>query len=294
MAKRASKRVSEKRKTKRAEKNARSEAKERRKQRASQKMAVKVPRSVLLTSDQKKHLNEIKAASKERSMEINSLPVVEEPEIIKNVRISIFDNKCDVFIEVIDSRDIEGSRCRLAEEEIIKEGKKLYSYVEKNIVVDGLNPLNNFSDLKGYRLCIFGNIKSGKFILSKKIEDFFNSNEIFFDFIRTPCNTVSVSEVLRNQIDLEKIDPVFMIYQFWSFINKKSLKELYMVPEFSSLEEFLESLAEKYFDEVNFNYLKKSKNITVKAGYFFLKDIKGGRFGWSKSGNTYSFSINKV
>ena len=105
--KKQSKRCSEKRKTKTAITNARKEAKLRKELNKNRRNSVKIPRSELMTEEEKQHLKKIKDGCKLRSKDVKQ-PTTEESEAFEKLK--KLEKTCECFIEVLDYRDIEGTR----------------------------------------------------------------------------------------------------------------------------------------------------------------------------------------
>lgn len=293
MAKVLSKRISERKKTQHARKLIKKAAKIRKEQRKKQKGQIKVPKSVLMTEEQKAHLENIKLATQNRTKN-HKIEDKNIPEYISELEKCIFIRGCDTFVEIIDFRDIEGSRNKYAEKIIKQHEKPLYVYInynnelfnidlgyleQQNLII--INDFSIFADSK--KLCIFGNPKSGKFLLSKNIQNVVNEKDLQFEFVKTPITDKTVSEVLRGHIDLQDINPIVMFRSIWEDINKNALKSFYMLANFDDYEEFLKLLCEKLEDK---NSLKKS--ISDAALYFF-KDIKNQNVPWMKKDGKYYF-----
>lgn len=291
MAKKLSKRISERKKTKIARKNSRKEAKIRKEQIKKQKSIAKVPKSYLISDEEKAHLKTVKDAAQQRSLEYQK-PEEKEPSHIVELKRCISEHMCDAFIEVLDFRDIEGSRSRSSEDLLKSNGKKVYAFVNfaddmfdatfpfQN---DGLTVLHDLSILLGSkRICIFGNCKTGKFLLSKSIEAL-GTDAMDFEFVRTPARKTSVAEVLRGQIDLKDINPGVMFGQVWKFINEEEIKGFYALRSFDGCDAFLDVLSDKIAEDTN------SKKSLSGAALKFFKDTLMGRIRWMKHQDDFSF-----
>lgn len=291
MAKRQSKRVSERKKTRTAVRNARKEAKLKRELRKKEKKSIKVPKSYLVTVEEKEHLRNIKEATEKRNQ--NQIKENDDkPEFLKNINSCMYEKECDTFIEVVDYRDINSSRNRGCENFITENGRKLFvfvNFIDNAFNVDlsvfnteNISILTDLSILSSSsKICIFGNPKTGKFLLSKQIEEI-NPN-VHFEFIRTPVNKNGLSDFLRGYIDLKNIDPVIMLNKCWAFINEDEIKRFYMLGGFDTCNSFIDLLAEKLSKD---STVKKTHNEAADA---FFNDILSGRIRWVCIDNAFHF-----
>lgn len=281
MAKRTSKRVSERRKTKTAVKNARKESKLRKKQLKMRKGGIRVPRSHLLTDAELEQLKSIKDATQMRNKSLVAHD--DRPEYLVVIEKCLVEKHCDAFIEVLDFRDLKESRNVNSEDLLRKNGKQPYAFVnyrsnkfdvELSSVLGAMTYLEDLSVLANFRkICIFGNPKTGKFLLSKKISEI-NPNAEFV-FVRTPVKKEGLCGVLRGYVDLKNINPLSMFEICWKFIDPEAIREYYMVGRFDSYESFLDLLAEKFSCETG-----KSKTHSDAALHVF-KDMMSGKIGWT-------------
>lgn len=293
MAKRTSKRVSERKKTRTAVKKARKEAKLKRELRKKEKKTVKIPKAYLMTDEEKEHLKSIKIATEERTKEfVQPEPL---PKFINDLKACLSEKNCDAFVQIVDFRDIEGSRSKKCEEIIRENGKKVYlvpNFIEKDFELNyselekksGLEVLKDYSILKDCRrICIFGNKKSGKFLFSKHIDQ--AAPGVEFEFVRTPAASNDLPSIFRNITDLKDINPTIMFHRCWDFINPDEIKLFYMLNGFDSPDSFLDLLAEKISKEYN-----RKKNHNDAAIYFF-KDVIEGRIRWMKIDGQLYFKL---
>jgi len=310
MAKNKSKRVSERRKTRNVQRNTRNEAKIRREQKKKMKGSVKIPKSVLMTEEEKEHLKNIKASTEIRSREAN-VKKPDVPQYLLDLEKCIFKHNCDAFIEVLDFHDIEGSRDKAAENFLKQNSKNFYVFINNNngmfdidlsyLDNEGIALLRDFSTLSNFnKLCIFGNQKTGKFLLSKTIEDYFgddagkgscNNAEAKnkeFEFVRTPSNRLVISSVLGGALNLDDIKPVFMFEKIWEFVDKEELKMFYSLRSFSDYETFLSLLYDKIEDK---NSAKKDLN---KAALYFFRDVLSKKIGWIRHQNRLYFKFDQI
>lgn len=282
MAKRQSKRVSERKKTRTAVKNARKEAKLKRELRKKERKSIKVPKSYLITEKEKEHLRSIKEATEKRTQN-QEKSEIDEPEFLRSLRDCIDAKKCDAFIEVIDYRDINSSRNRSCENLITESGKHLFIFVNfidnafsidlSKLNAENVSVLSDLSVLSSLsKICIFGNPKTGKFLLSKQIEAANPNTE--FEFIRTPVNKVGLSDFLRGHIDIKNIDSVIMLNKHWQFINEEEIKRYYMLGRFDACDSFIDLLAEKLSAD---SVVKKTHREAADA---FFSDILSGKIRW--------------
>lgn len=296
MAKNKSKRVSERKKTKNLQKHSRNEAKIRKEQRKKQKSTVKVPKHVIMTEAEKEHLKSIKLATQARSKESKDAKP-NENSYITELGSCIDKRNFDTFIEIIDYRDIEGTRNISAEKFLEKSNKKYHFFINYNngllnVDLGFLNTehssiLDDFSILKdSKKICIFGCPKIGKFLLSKTIENFFNNEKkIEFEFIKTPSNRPTICEIFCGNISLKNIIPALMFEKVWEFLDKEDLKKFYMTSSFTDYEVFLSLLADKVESK---STTKKDLN---KGALLFFKDILEYKIAWFRSQNSFYFKF---
>jgi len=294
MAKKTSKRVSERRKTKTAVKNSRKEAKLRRVQAKKHRNSIKVPKSYLMTDSEKEQMKSIKDATEKRTKDF----VVQEksPDSIAQVEKCILEKHCDAFVEVVDFRDIGESRSLACEELLKKNKKKVFVFVNYNnsrfdanmetVLGGGLELLKDVSALAGFkRICIFGNPRMGKFLLSKHIETANPSAE--FEFVRTPVRRESLSDMLRGYLDLKDVNPLVMFGICWKSIDPEVVKEHYMVRSFNSYESFLDLLAEKLSRDAGRPVTHSDAALSV------FKDMISGKIGWIKTSGGFYFDFSQ-
>lgn len=294
MTKQLSKRISERKKTKVARKNIRREKKIRKEQKKKQRGLVKVPKSYLLSEEEKEHLKSIREATQQRTQEYQS-PESCEPAHILDLKKCLLEHMCDTFIEVVDFRDIEGSRNKSAEDLLKKNGKEVYVFINFSngmfdadlcsLQNDGLTVLHDLGVLSNSKkLCIFGNRKSGKFLLSKSIEALCVDTPEF-EFIRTPSSQSAASGVLRGHLGLDDINPVVVFNQIWKFINQEEIKKFYMLGSFDGPEAFLDVLADKVAEGAS------SKKSLSSAALQFFKDAQMGKIAWMKRQGCFHFKF---
>lgn len=280
MAKKKSKRCSERRKTKTAVTNARKEAKLRREMNKNKKNSIKIPRSELMTDDEKQHLKNIKEGCEQRAKDVKPIKS-EESIIFEKFKEQV--EKCDCFIEVVDFRDIEGTRSKVFEQFLKEKNIPLHIYVNfsnQEFQVDfsdfeGLNFVTDFSQFKNFKkICIFGFRKVGKFLVSKNIEEV--CGEKVFEFIKIPINHPGISEVFRGVVDMKNVDPKQMVNLIWDSFEKDQLQEFFRLSRFEDLSEFLSLLAHKISKE-------NLKTATLDdAALLVLNTIKSGQIKWQK------------
>lgn len=293
MAKRASKRVSERRKTKTAITNARKEAKLRRELNKKQRKTIKVPKSFLMTDEEKEHLRSIKKAAQLRASEAE-LNKSNDPEHISKLKQTIAEKQCDCFIEVVDFRDIDGSRVRDCEKLMADEGVSFFTFINfydnsfeidiTQLAAEGHRLVESFEQFKNFKkICIFGHPKVGKFFLSKNINDV--NSEIEFEFIRVPTKSKGLSEVLRKIVDIKELNSSAMFAKIFSNLDKEGAKEFFRLARFSDANEFLQLLADK---------LSKERNMPVSpndAALFFFENAKNGQIRWAFVSKQISFKF---
>ncbi|ELA42334.1 uncharacterized protein VICG_00734 [Vittaforma corneae ATCC 50505] len=295
MAKRTSKRVSERKKTRTAVRNARKEAKLKREMRKKHKNVTKIPKDYLMTDEEKEQLRKIKEATQERNQttSVDS----EDPAFISELEKCIFEKNCDAFVEIVDFRDIDSSRSRQCEEILKKNSKKIFmcmNFISNSFQMDlswtkneNIEVLADISRLSVFKkICIFGNPKIGKFLLSKSIEE--TNPKSAFEFIRIPVKpstlskAVNLSNLFRGYIDIKDINPSAMFENCWEYIDQDAIKEYYILGRFDSCGAFLDLLAEKMSKD------SSKKKTHDEAAVVFFKDVIDGRIRWiRKNGNFY-------
>lgn len=292
MAKKASKRCSERRKTKTVITNARKEAKLRRELNKNKRKAVKVPKSVLLTDDEKLQMKNIKEAAAMRAKELKP---VETEDVKRTEQFIECIKHCDCFLEVIDFRDIEGTR-NLEFENILKENK-INSFVFVNhadsefnadlSILSSFQLVSDFSQFSNFKkICIFGTNKVGKFVVTKEIERVCGDKE--FHIIKTPAIKSGVSDVFRGTVDFKNINPKNMFESLWEFFEKDQLQEFFRISSFGDASGFLTLLADKISKDT-------LKTVTQDgAALTFFSAIRSGQIKWMKQSDRFIFKfINK-
>lgn len=284
MGKRQSKRMSERKKTKIAVKNSRKQAKLNKEIRKKQKTAIKIPKSYLMTDEEKEHLKFIKQETENRCKEV-IVPETTDPDFIVELKKCVFEGCYDAFVEMIDFRDVELSRSAICEKILQENGKKVYiasNFDENTFDVDFSTLENDTFKLladpsalsTASKICIFGNPKTGKFSLSKLIEKVNVKAE--FVLINTPVEMSGVSAVLRGYIGLESIVSTILLEKCWKNIDQDAIKDFYMLCSFDSMESFLDLLAEKLSKE------SLRKKAHKDAAFQFFKDVLDKKIHWIK------------
>lgn len=291
MAKRKSKRCSERRKTKTVITNARKEAKLRREMNKNKRNSVKIPRSELMTDEEKQHLKEIKEGCIMRAKDIK---LAETPESKAFDKLKEQEKICDCFIEVVDCRDIEGTRNREYERYLKENEHQVFVYLnytdptfESDLSsLKDLTFITDFSQFKNYeKICIFGAKKVGKFLLSKNIEDLCDQKS--FELIRSPVSSSGASEVFRGVVEMNDVDSQAMIKLIWEFFEKNELQEYFRLSNFQDLQGFLNLLRDKMSKET-------LKNVTIDdAASLVLRTIKTCHIKWIKKSNRFYFKFNQ-
>ncbi|KAM0681465.1 hypothetical protein GINT2_000667 [Glugoides intestinalis] len=276
--------MSERKKTKIAIKSSRKQAKLNKDLRKKQKKAIKIPKSYLMTDEEKEHLKFIKQETENRCKEMG-VPEPTDPDFIVELKKCVSEGCYDAFVEMVDFRDVELSRNAPCEKILQENGKKVYiaaNFDENTFDID-FSTLENdtFKLLRDHsvlsnasKICIFGNPKTGKFLLSKSIEQI-NSNANF-TLIETPVEKSGISALLRGYIGFESILPAILFEKCWKNIDQNAIKDFYMLCSFDSAESFLDLLAEKLAKE---SLKKKTHN---DAALYFFKDILDKKIYWIK------------
>lgn len=290
MAKRASKRVSERKKTRTATRLARKEAKVKKEAAKKHKQSVRVPKSYLMTDEEKEQLKSIKESTARRTKDAKPAPT--EPEFISEMKRCLLEKKCDAFLEVVDFRDIESSRNRACEALLKENSVKIFMFVnfsndsfELDCTDLGIEVIRDFSAVSGFsHICVFGNRKVGKFLLTKHLEEFNKGAD--FTFVRTPVEP-GLSALLRGHVDPKDINPEIMFKEFWSYVEPETIREYYMLGRFDSCDSFLSLLSEKLSRDDGGR--RKAHNDAALAVF---KDIIGGKIRWiRRQGGAFEFAF---
>lgn len=296
MAKRASKRVSEKKKTRTAVRNARKEAKIKREMRKKHRNAVKVPKDYLMTDEEKDQLKKIKETTQERNRNIHASS--SDVAFISELKRCIFEKCCDAFIEVVDFRDIDASRSRECEDLLKENFKKVFifiNFIDSSFAVDlprtpseDIEVLANVSCLSVFKnICIFGNPKIGKFLLSKSIEK--ANPKSTFEFIRVPVRSAtsstsaSLSCLFRGYIDAKDINPCVMFERCWEYVDQDAIREYYALGRFDSCGAFLDLLAKALTKD------PAKVKTHDDAAITFFRDVIDGRIHWIRKDDKFYF-----
>lgn len=254
----------------------------------------KVPRGILMTNkeieDLNKHKEQVRLINEEylKTRELNEKRTTDymcdlDPYMVDT----------ELFIEVCDYRDVEGSRNQDFEKTVLKKGKKLMiwlNYVNEiiantsGIESDGIKMFEDMEALGGIKkLCIFGYPKSGKFYLKNIIKEARNDIE---------CNivcgyeygnengSIGVSEVLRGTIEEDKIDVVYFAKKLFENINFEEFSEYYRITYGTTdIEKLLENLGEKLIGE------GKQREKIKKGASKLINDMKTNNIIWAFTNN---------
>ncbi|TBU10346.1 hypothetical protein CWI38_1834p0010 [Hamiltosporidium tvaerminnensis] len=269
--------------------------KEIRKLRKLEKLKEKVPTSLLRTDEDILLLNQIK---KNTEMRQNNPTVI-------NLKLDWCDllEKCDVFLQILDSRDPEGSRNYEIENEIIKNNKKMIfifnktdliteevkeewisNYTSKGITCISDLDISFYINNNGFNesiFCIIGEKNVGK----KKILSYLLSENISIENIHlyeTEVKEKNILSSLRNPKAANIFEIKECLNYFIKNISVEKICQFFKTEKFENIEEFFEIIAK----ENNF-YKRNGKLCHKKAMQFIL-----GFFDTNKILFYSSFDIN--
>ena len=229
----------------------------------------KVPKSVLMTQEEKENFQRIQEMSEKRNQEILEEPVMELDENMSKIHEYI---DYDLFIQILDKRDTESSRCLEVEEFLKSVGKKVQNFLTDNKI--------NKKIFKGKKVVIFGRKNTGKFLFSKKIEDICTVS-----IVEIASTEVRIYEILKNTAAEGSYDPIFTFMDLMPFINPSQIRDFYCLREFSDVEDFMTLLGKKVGNE------KKNRRIMSAGAKQVIKDIQNEKIKWVKEGEKYTFSF---
>ncbi|KAL6121395.1 hypothetical protein NUSPORA_01682 [Nucleospora cyclopteri] len=233
-----------------------------------------VPKAVLMTKDEKEQLEKIQIATEQRNEELLTAQLVqEENESIKQIKEHLNNS---VFIEIVDHRDPENSRCYEIEEFLKNNGVKFTLYKNNDLFTGAKNSL-----LKNNKIVIFGKKKVGKFSFQKLLEE----AKIGLEIIRISVvdKELSVSNILRNVISDSQFDPIFVLNKILSFINAAEIRNFYRLKNFDTAEEFMLLLGRNISNE------RKNRRIMTVGALRVIRDIQKGIIEWGCEGTKYCF-----
>lgn len=267
--------------------------KEARAARKKTRAAIKIPRSLYLTEAEKEQKFLIKAETARRTEEALSVQDIPDPEHIIKLRQAI--DTCDTFMEIVDFRDIEGSRCRPCEDLMKQAGKTIKIYLSnfnENLPVDyshldcdGYSLIKDIVHLQDLgNVCILGNTKSGKFLLSKEI----SARGANPDIIRicTPIATRSLSAVMRGACKAELLDLYACFGQIYPFLDHKAVADFFMIRPYNNMEDLLLQLGQAHSAEL------RQRRCMEAGALYFVNCLKEGRIIWAKIADQYIIKFN--
>lgn len=292
MAKRKSKRIS-RRTILSAARKVRENFRKQRKLNKKQEMdAVKVPRAFLLTDAEKEQIKQIKEDTKARTAEHQAEEGTDVAPHIAELMECI--QTCDLFVEVVDYRDIVSGHSRKCGEMLAKSGKKLLIYLShfsdhfntgyEKLEDDNTEIVRDYSVFDSARkVCVFGNPKSGKFVLTKEITS--RNPEAVVRRITTPTKKATLSDVMRNAADEKCIDSIVHFKEIYPFIDKTAIMDFYVIGTFGSWEGLLTALGRKFSGE------QRPRRCMEAGALRFIKDIKDGRILWARTSDQFMFKF---
>ncbi|KAI5149729.1 hypothetical protein ENBRE01_1082 [Enteropsectra breve] len=249
-----------------------------------------VPKSVYLTEEQRRHLEDIKKNTLERNKNL----IEETNDIAPYIQELTDCLDYDAFVAVVDYRDIESSRNKKSEEFLSSNGKKIYYFInhfnsELNLPYEYLNTENsevitNLSILSGASsLCLFGYPRCGKFVVSKQITDAFPGVKI--TTVRVPTRKNGPSDIFRGAADYSKVDLITVFGAISEFIDKTAIRDFYMLEDYHNAEELMTLLGKKYSNE------ERKRRIMDAGATRFVKDVLQGKILWYSAENNYNFKF---
>ena len=255
---------------------------------------IKVPRSYLLSDEQKEQLKRIKEETLARQEEYLSNRPKELPAHVADFEAQL--QTADALIEAIDGRDVEGSRSADLEERVFAAGKRLFVFV--NYVGHAESPALNYllsrgaavlTDVRALsgaaRVCLFGQAKTGKFSLAKAIEAALPGLAV--KMLDIPLSKITPSAVLRKAVPSDKIDTVFFFRQMFPFIDKGALADHYALPRFATPDEFLETLGSQ-----SAPHSKKNAQMALAAKQF-ISDVQNNKIAWACDDSRMNFTFTR-
>lgn len=243
------------------------------------KLLAKIPKSVLMLDSERELLKRIKEQAKQRAESEQAVPKEELPCHIE--RLTSLLPETDVFIEIIDARDIQASRSYDSENLIINSGKQLCVYLSHftaGLPVD-LSSLNKsslqvLSDIsllgKTQSICVFGQARSGKYTLSQEIARI--NPAVTISRVKVPVANASLAAMLRGAIDEKEIDHFIHFKRIWACTDSRLLSDFYRLPSFGTAEEFLDALSPLPQDRIR----KRREAAALR----FFRDIKTKDIPW--------------
>lgn len=253
---------------------------------------IKVPKSILLTDKEMHEFKELRKNTKERNESFKNIEKVSVAAHVQDLNNCI--EKCDLFIEVLDFRDIDGTRSIKSENLIRESGRTVYAFISfysdtfevdlsrlENTGIKIIRDVSVFTEKKN--ICIFGRAQCGKFTLSKQIEEIISGVSI--SIVKIPSKHVDMSVALRSAIDLDTIDSLILFKSIYQFINPALICDFYKIPNFETCEELCSLLGKKYS-----SYTQPRK--CMEAGALqFIKDVKASRILWIRRDSLYTFKF---
>lgn len=268
-----------------------------------ERQKVKLPTDVLRTDEEIEQLkaiqkNEIKREKTHSSYENTQKPIYEE-----------LVESSDFVIQVIDARDI-GSAIDLKKPSInlISKIDLVPDFIRENIQKDNrfiiwqnnpieiLKILYEFAKDKIINVCVIGQRNTGKSTFVSKINDALNENK---DYINQKeigsiniinrvghidTKDITLSNVLRNSIDLSLVDIEYFVGEALKRVDSIELAIFYGIADFTSVKEFLLLLGKK----IGMERVK-----IAEIGKRFLLDISNGKlcFYKTEAGSTLDYII---
>lgn len=221
----------------------------------------KVPSSVMRTDEENEAYAEIRRQALLRKLEYEEKMknFKENPTYFDGLLRLISRN--EVMAEIVDARDPASSRNSEVEEIVRGHGKKLvmimnYTQYVPRDVVDGWKSyfnerglhcieLEEAESLRGMKVGIFGNPRSGKNFVAKHMSSI-GSLELDFSFVSVPPSNISLSSILRGCHSLMGI--AFKPYMDLMLreVSRNDVSLHYQIPEFSDANELLGHICRKH------------------------------------------------
>ncbi|KAM0688677.1 Guanine nucleotide-binding protein-like 3 [Conglomerata obtusa] len=288
---------------------------------------VKIPPSVLRTPEDIKTYEAIKKGIQLRQELYKAQSETEYSQKTYMKHVNSVIEKSDVILQILDARDILGSRNEEVEKKVVFAGKKLVLIINKIDLVpravvnqwmlvlkkefpvlvfhrdyskdEIFNLLKNYcrSESGENRITVgivgYPNVGKSTFInemvrnkscntgskagITKEIQTI--SLEKNIKLLDCPGiienSEINLLNVLRNAVDLDKVDVSRFVGEVLTYLNKEDLSLFYQIEEFNDFEDFLKLLGKKY------GLIQKKGIINVtESAKRFLRDINNGKIAY--------------
>lgn len=237
--------------------------KSRRLSRKKQAKTEKVPASVLRTDEENMQYAEIKRLAKVRKAEHDEEMMRSREKAPYHDEVARMVSSSDVVVEVLDARDPESSWNVEVEKTVSDHGKRLVAvlnytqHVPRDVVDEwkmhlrgnGKECVEVTEDMgwigSGTRVGIFGNPKSGKNFVLKRIGKAVGEDRVV-SVVSVPPSRTTLSSLLRGCHELTGIRFKDYVDMIVGRIDRGEVCLLHRIPEFETSEELLEGLCSEY------------------------------------------------